>query len=125
MQHQAATAYLITSQRTANPRELEAGRLLAAAAKLTAARDSTLPTASLIRAALTYNSKIWTILFTSALREQMTQSDRLRTAIADLGMFVLSHTAELLQSPCGAQLDPLIDINRTIAVGLKNGPGGD
>jgi flagellar protein FlaF len=41
-----------------------------------------------------------------------------RENIANLGIFVLSHTAALQISPQRAHFKPLIEINRNIAAGL-------
>jgi flagellar protein FlaF len=128
MQHQGTDAYRHARQKTAAPRELEAGLLLAAAAHLqslaTNGFDNRNPAhcPSFMRA-MTFNCKIWTILVTCAMRADSQLPQAIRQSIAELGLFVIGRSARALKDGSGLTaseaISVLIEINRSVASGLR------
>ncbi len=128
MQSRAAEAYRSTRQKTASPRELEAGLLLAAASHLQAVPtdlvdDRHPPNTKALVAAITFNCKIWTILITSAMRGGSDLPDAIRQSVAELGLYVIRRSAQTLQEASGQSardaLATLVEINRSVASGLR------
>ncbi len=111
----AAKAYAKTAQTTASPREIEAQALLKAANQLQDVMDET---GDRLQAALMFNRKLWSIFLSDALRDENPQSLEVRQNIANIGVFVMTHSAALAVNPQPGHLQPLIDINRNIAAGL-------
>ena len=116
--HHAAKAYGKVAKETAGPRELEANLLLSAAAKLQALREGKDATRSEFEAALLYNRKLWSIFVTSATQNDHPLPAAVRQNIANLGIFVMSHTMAITSDRRPELLDPLISINRQVAAGL-------
>ena len=128
MQQKATDFYQRTRQKTAPPRELEAGLLLLAAAHLQSAIASGFDPGDpakgqALARAMTFNCKIWTILATCAMRADSALPQQVRQELAELGLFVIGRTANLLQdfvnSAVTESVAVLIEINRTIASGLR------
>ena len=118
MSSAAAQTYASVANTTASPREVEAKALLMAANKLQAVMTNADATYEQTCAALMFNRKLWSIFLSEAQRDENPQPLEVRQNIANLGIFVLSHTAALQISPQRAHFKPLIDINRNIAAGL-------
>ena len=118
MSSAAAQAYARVANTTASPRENEAKALLMAANKLQAVMTNVDATVEQMSAALIFNRKLWTIFLSEAQRDENPQPLDVRQNIANIGVFVLSHTAALQISPQRAHFQPLIEINRNIAAGL-------
>jgi len=74
-----------------------------------------------LRAALTFNRKLWTIFMSAVTQEDSPLPVELRQNIANLGMFVLNQTREILYEavPRAEQLTVLVQLNRQIAAGLR------
>jgi len=72
--------------------------------------------------ALMFNRKLWTIFLSEAQRDENPQPLDVRQKIANIGVFVLSHTAALQVSPQREHFKSLIEINRNIAAGLSGRP---
>ncbi len=120
MYNQATAAYQTAAQSTVNPRELEAGLLIKAAAQLQAVKDDwENQHATKLTDALTYNRRLWTLLTTAATNEEHPLPVELKQNMANLGIFVLKHTLEVLSNPAPERLNSLISINRNIALGLR------
>ena len=117
MQH-AAQTYGAIAQQTANPRELEADLLLNAAARLQAIHDGWDSKRSELDGALLYNRKLWSIFVTSATSAENPLPVGVRQNVANLGLFVFSHTLAILANPRPESLGSLIHINRELAAGL-------
>ncbi len=119
MQNQAVQAYQQAARQTVAPRDLEANLLSTAAGHFQRIRDdwdllwSELPTA------LKFNRKLWTVFLTSVIDEESQLPQALRQNIANLGVFVLTQTAELQVAPAPEKLDILVKINRELAAGLR------
>jgi flagellar protein FlaF len=118
MSSAAAQAYARVANTTASPRENEAKALLMAANKLQAVVANADATFEQMSAALVFNRKLWTIFLSEAQRDENPQPLNVRQNIANIGVFVLSHTAALQISPQRDHFKPLIEINRNIAAGL-------
>ena len=118
MSSAAAQAYARVADTTASPRENEAKALLMAANKLQAVMTNANSTFQQISDALMFNRKLWTIFLSEAHRDGNPQPLEVRQKIANIGVFVLSHTAALQISRQRQHLKPLIEINRNIAAGL-------
>jgi len=118
MSSAAAQAYARVANTTASPREIEAKALLMAANKLQAVMINADATYQQVSEALMFNRKLWTIFLSEAQRDENPQPLEVRQNIANLGVFVLSHTAALQISRQRHHFKPLIEINRNIAAGL-------
>jgi flagellar protein FlaF len=118
MSSAAAQAYARVADTTASPRENEAKALLMAANKLQAVMTNADATFQQMSDALMFNRKLWTIFLSEAHRDGNPQPLEVRQKIANIGVFVLSHTAALQISRQRQHLKPLIEINRNIAAGL-------
>jgi len=119
MSSAAAQAYARVANTTASPREIEAQALLMAANKLQAVMINADATFEQACEALMFNRKLWSIFLSEAQRDENPQPLDVRQNIANLGIFVLSHTAALQISPQRDHFRPLIEINRNIAAGLS------
>ena len=69
--------------------------------------------------ALTYNRKLWSIFIQAVTREENPLPQPIRQNIANLGIFVMNHTLDIMAAPQPAKLTALISINREIAAGLR------
>ena len=118
MQNQAVQAYQQTARQTVPPRDLEANLLSAAAAHFQRIREDWDLLASELPTALKFNRKLWTVFVTSVIDDESRLEQNVRQNIANLGIFVLSQTAELQVAPVPEKLDILIKINRELAAGL-------
>ena len=118
MQH-ASKAYTKTAKETVPPRELEAGLLLKAAAKLQAVADSWRDKPVGLHDALTYNRRLWTVFIDAVTQDDNKLPAPVRTNIANLGVYVMGETFSLMTNPRPEHLASLIKINRGIAAGLR------
>jgi flagellar protein FlaF len=118
MSSAAAQTYARVANTTASPREVEAKALLMAANKLQAVMTNADATFEQTSEALMFNRKLWSIFLSEAQRDENPQPLDVRQNIANIGIFVLSHTAALQISPQRDHFKPLIEINRNIAAGL-------
>ena len=118
MSSAAAQAYARVSSNISSPRDIEAQALLKAANKLQAVMSRPDVTFEQTSEALLFNRKLWSIFLSEAQRDENPHSLDVRQNIANLGIFVLSHTAALQISPQRDHFKPLIEINRNIAAGL-------
>lgn len=123
MQHQAAQAYQKTANRTANPRALEANLLSRAATQLQQVRDAEEVNKTSLREALHFNRKLWNVFMGSVTSEESELPLKLRENIANLGIFIMNETIELMRQPDLKKIDTLININRQLAAGLRTALG--
>jgi len=119
MSSAAAQAYARVANTTASPRDIEAQALLMAANKLQAVMTNADATFEQASEALMFNRKLWSIFLSEAQRDENPHPLDVRQNIANIGIFVLSHTAALQISPQRDHFKPLIEINRNIAAGLS------
>lgn len=69
--------------------------------------------------ALYYNQKMWAALRTSALDPEHELPEEIKRNMVSLSIFVDKHTASLLKTFSPEELDILIDINRSLSLGLQ------
>ncbi|SFZ81482.1 flagellar protein FlaF [Devosia enhydra] len=119
MQHQAAQAYQQVAKRTGSPRDLEANLLSRSATDLQRIRENWDASNADLPSALRFNRKLWNIFLTSVTRPENPLPAAIRQNVANLGIFVLSHTLKVEIAPDPAKLDVLISINRELAAGLR------
>lgn len=120
MQQYGAAAYQTTAKTVETPREREAALLIKSAASMQSVRDNWPPDSELLMGALTFNRKLWTIFMTSVTREDNALPAQVRQNIANLGIYILNETREILLDPVAPnRLDTLININRQLAMGLR------
>jgi flagellar protein FlaF len=120
MQHYGAAAYQTTAKTVESPRDREAALLVRSAATLQSLRDTWPSEVEQLKAGLTFNRKLWTIFMASVTKDDNPLPAPVRQNIVNLGMFILNETREILLDPVApARLDPLININRQLAAGLR------
>ena len=119
MQH-ATKAYGAVAQQTASPRELEVQLLLRAASRLQAIHDDWDSANSTLDQALLFNRKLWTIFLTSVTSSENPLPAEIRQNVANLGLFVLNQTLNVMGNPQRERLPSLININRELAAGLRS-----
>ncbi len=116
----ASKAYAKVAKETASPRELEAGLLLKAAAKLQAVeegwKDKKPPE---LDEALLYNRRLWTVFLDAVIREDNKLPAQVREKLARLGVWIMAETFSLMTKPKPDHLKSLIKINQGIAAGLR------
>jgi flagellar biosynthesis activator protein FlaF len=115
----ASKAYAKTAKQVAEPRELEAGLLLQAAAKLQAVQASWADERRGLDEALLYNRRLWTVLLDSLIKDEGRLPKPLRENLKTLGAYVMCETFSLMTKPAQKHLNNLIKINRRIASGLR------
>ena len=118
----AHNAYMRIQSQTQSPRELEATLLMKAAARLQGIKDNWDARQPDLDEALTYNRKLWTILFTSATSEDNPLPVEIKVSIAQLANFIFNHTLSMISDSRPERLGVLISINRDIAFGLRVRP---
>jgi len=123
MYNHGAQAYQRTQQTTANPRELEASLLIKAAARLQSVRDEPDASREALDEAITYNRKLWTILATSATRSDNPLPAAIKNNVANLAVFIFSHSMRILSEPTPDRISTLINISANIAAGLRGSAG--
>ncbi|HWV42635.1 flagellar biosynthesis regulator FlaF [Pseudorhodoplanes sp.] len=119
--HNAAKAYGTVAQQTASPRELEAQLLLRAASRLQNVHDHWDSQRSGLDHALLFNRKLWTVFLTSATNKDNPLPAEVRQNIANIGIFVINQTLNVMGNPQPERLRSLININRQLAAGLSGG----
>ncbi|MDC9701469.1 MAG: flagellar biosynthesis regulator FlaF [Alphaproteobacteria bacterium] len=117
--HQGVKAYQKVAQTIVPSRELEASLLLKMAAHLQMVKDNWVTQKKSLHSALYDNRRLWTILLTSATREENPLPQRVKQDFASLGLFVFKHSLETQIRPEKSKIDILIDINRQLAAGLS------
>jgi flagellar protein FlaF len=117
--HGAAQAYSKVATATVAPRELEASLLLRAASKLQMASEQWQGMSPAVDEALTYNRKLWTVLLTAVTRPENPLPTEIKQNVANLGIFIMSHTMRVIGDPQPDKMNVLIHINRDLAAGLR------
>jgi flagellar protein FlaF len=119
MQNSAAFAYKTVGAQTVSPRVLEANLLSRAAGQLQRCRDDWDNTRHELTTVLLFNRKLWTVFVGSVTGEESQLPKALRENIANLGIFVMKQTLNVMSEPEARKLTVLIKINREIAAGLR------
>lgn len=119
----AANAYSTRNGAVVDQRRLEADALLRAASRIEDVRNGWRPARlAELDAALLNNRKLWTIFATEVTSDDSALPVELRNAIASIAVFVFKRSFEALATPSPELMQPLIDINRTLAAGLLGQP---
>lgn len=122
MHQQGASAYQQTAKVVESSRERESALLMKAAAGLQRVKDEwATGTEQDLKAALTFNRKLWTIFMAAVTKEDSPLPRDVRQNIANLGIFVMNQTRDILLEPAPQpqKLDILVRLNRQIAAGLR------
>ena len=122
MHQHGAQAYQQTAKVVENPRQRESALLMKAAAGLQKVKDEwDISTTEELRSALTFNRKLWTIFMSAVTQDDSPLPQEIRQNIANLGMFVMNQTREILYEdvPVTDHLTVLVQLNRQIAAGLR------
>ena len=116
----AQAGYSQTKKITATPRQIEAQIFsqIAAALELAAGEDGKAKDVKAMANALHRNSQLWSALMTDLASEGNELPDDLKANLISLGGFSLRHGARVLAGE--AQVTDLVDLNRTIASGLRS-----
>ena len=122
MHNRGAQAYNQVAKAVESPREREAALLIKAAGMLQGIKDSWPDGSERLEAALTFNRKLWTIFMTSVTKDDNPLPSQVRQNIANIGIFVMGRSRELMFQPEAHKLDALVQINRQIAAGLRAVP---
>lgn len=72
--------------------------------------------------ALIYNRKLWTVLVSSATSPESELPLEIKNNVGSLAVFVFKQTMNVITSQDPEKLSSMININRTIAEGLRTGP---
>lgn len=116
----AALAYQQTRRAVVSGRDLESMLLLKAAARLQAVRDGWQAKQNDLSGALTYNRKLWTILIDLILKPTNPLPDEVKRNLANIAVFIFKQTVDIECAPDPDKIGPLVDLNRTIAEGLRS-----
>ena len=119
MQHYGAKAYQHTAKVVESARERESALLMKAAAGLQKIKDEWPDSYDNLKQALTYNRKLWTIFMAAVTKDDSPLPADVRQNIANLGIFILNQTREILLQPQPQKLDVLVRLNRQLAAGLR------
>jgi flagellar protein FlaF len=106
------------AKQTAGPRELEANLLLNAAARLQAVKDGREVQKGAFDAALTFNRRLWSIFLAAVTSNDNPLPPPIKQNVANLGVFVMTHTLAVSADRRADGLGSLITINRELAAGL-------
>lgn len=117
-------AYQGAQQKHMTPREAEAMAFTKAAGMMEDAKrhpgDETL-----LAQALRFNQLFWTILQADIADPNNALPNELKANIMSLSIFVDKQASKALRSGNPDDLDSLISINRNLALGLRETPGGE
>lgn len=76
-----------------------------------------------LREALHFNRKLWNVFMGSVTSEDSELPLKLRENVANLGIFIMNETVDLMRQPDLRKIDTLININRQLAAGLRSALG--
>ena len=110
-------AYQRSVSRSEDPRSTEYRLLGQVTQALIEARSLKRHEFTKLADALDWNRRVWQAFANDCSVENNGLPPALRAGIISLSIFVTRHSSVVLRS--GAQIDPLIDINRTVMQGLE------
>lgn len=110
-------AYQTSLSRAENPRQTEYRLLGQVTQALMEAQGFDKYEFSRLAKVLDWNRRVWSAFATDCAMESNNLPDSLRAGIISLSIFVSKHSGAVLRS--GAEIDPLIDINKMIMQGLE------
>lgn len=120
-----SSAYETVQREALVGRELEASLLTQAAQKLTRCQakwEAKLEYRDMLREALTYNQKLWTVFQVELGNATNPLPESLRVDLLRLGRFIDQKTFTLFAGGNLDDLSAIIQINQHIAAGLLTGP---
>ncbi len=109
-------AYQKTQQVTENPRETEY-RLFGQVTRALMDAVGSAPTDHKLVDAIDWNRRMWSTLAADCASDDNKLPEQLRASIISLSIFVSKYSSQVIRE--GAELDTLIDINKTIMEGLS------
>lgn len=109
-------AYQTLQKRVETPRETEYRLFTQVTRALMEVAE--LPKTEIVKRidALDWNRRVWSFLANDCANDENGLPEHLRAAIISLSIFVGKYSSEVMQK--GADIEPLIDINKTIMQGL-------
>lgn len=119
MHHPGAMAYQNTAKAVETPREREAALLTRSANRLEQLKNEWESDFDAVHAILNENTRIWTVLLASVVDENNPLPVEIKQNVANLGVFVMNCTRDVLLEMNPDRLDPIISINRQLAAGLR------
>jgi flagellar protein FlaF len=108
-------AYQRAATQADNPRELEYRAFGHVTAGLVRVKE-TAPEKTVIAEALDANRRLWNVLSADCATPENQLPPTLRAQIVSLALWVSRYSSEVLRD--GADIEPLIDVNRTMMEGL-------
>lgn len=117
----AATGYA-SQPKDMDPRSTEAWALAEASRRLMAAARVTDDAGESLRAALILNQRLWSIFQASLIDPSCELPKDIRDNVLALSVMVDRHVMQRLGDLDGTKIQPIIDINRSIAEGLSMSP---
>jgi flagellar protein FlaF len=109
-------AYQRAATRSENPREAEYRILALVTANLAKAVETGRADISQLAEAVHDNRRLWSLFAAQCAEPGNALSEATRAQIISLALFVDRHCSAVIRD--GADIDPLIDINRTMMEGL-------
>ncbi|MGE0595711.1 MAG: flagellar biosynthesis regulator FlaF [Hyphomonadaceae bacterium] len=109
-------AYQRAATQADTPRQLEYRAFGQVTATLMRAREGQGLAPAVLAEALDANRKLWNVLSADCATPQNSLPQALRAQIISLALWVSKYSSEVLRD--GAELDPLIDVNRAMMEGL-------
>lgn len=125
MYQQATQAYQqsANTSASADPRALEAEALMKAAARLSVLqREWETISREERNDALTFNRTLWTIFVTEATADYSELPLDVQNNIGNLALFIFNRTLEMMAGGEPTALETMININKSIAAGLRGTP---
>ncbi len=120
--HQLVTrVYGEVAQRTASDSVTELAVFQQITGELERVAQAERPQPAAWGSAISRNMQLWTLLATDLMQPGNLLPDDTKQGLLKLGLFVLSHSNEVLAQR--ADMNVLIDINRSIMAGLEHQPG--
>ncbi len=110
-------AYQRAATQAESPRELEYRAFGLATAGLIRAKEEGRANLGALASALEANRKLWGMMAADCALEGNQLPPPLRASIVSLSIWVMKHSRAVMRD--GADLEPLIDINRTMMEGLQ------
>ncbi|HVZ99080.1 MAG TPA: flagellar biosynthesis regulator FlaF [Caulobacterales bacterium] len=109
-------AYQRAATQAESPRELEYRAFGQATAGLVRVKEGVISGAGPIAEALDFNRRLWNVLSADCATEGNKLPPVLRAQIISLALWVSRYSSQVLRD--GAEIDPLIDVNRSMMEGL-------
>ncbi len=110
-------AYQQASQRCEAPRETEYRLLAQVTRALLDIKGASRSEINRIADAVDWNRRVWSAFASDCASAENNLPDQLRAGIISLSIFVSKHSSQIIRE--GAEVEPLIDINRSIMAGLE------